>query len=45
MLIDIGADDEDDAKKIGVKPGQAIVPVCPFTPMANEKKIMAKCVG
>ena len=42
MLIDIGADDEDDAKKIGVKPGQAIVPVCPFTPMANEKKIMAK---
>lgn len=27
MLIDIGADDEDDAKKIGVKPGQAIVPV------------------
>ncbi len=29
-------------KKIGIKPGQAIVPVCPFTPMANNKKIMAK---
>ncbi|MGM8215659.1 M42 family metallopeptidase [Bacillaceae bacterium W0354] len=42
MLIDIGADDEEDVKRIGVKPGQAIVPVCPFTPMANEKKIMAK---
>lgn len=42
MLIDIGADDEDDAKRIGIKPGQAIVPVCPFTPMANEKKILAK---
>jgi putative aminopeptidase FrvX len=42
MLIDIGADDRDDAIKIGIKPGQQIVPVCPFTPMANNKKIMAK---
>ncbi|MDP4085900.1 MAG: M42 family metallopeptidase [Bacillota bacterium] len=42
MLIDIGADDRDDAKRIGIKPGQAILPICPFTPMANEKKILAK---
>ncbi|MDP4106075.1 MAG: M42 family metallopeptidase, partial [Bacillota bacterium] len=42
MLIDIGADDNDDAKKIGIKPGQPILPICPFTPMANKKKIMAK---
>lgn len=42
MLIDIGADGREDAKKIGVKPGQPIVPVCPFTPMANDKKILAK---
>jgi len=42
MLIDIGADDLEDAKKIGIRPGQQIVPVCPFTPMANEKKILAK---
>lgn len=42
MMIDIGADDKEDAKKIGIKPGQMIVPVCPFTPMANKKKIMAK---
>ncbi|HLR42703.1 MAG TPA: M42 family metallopeptidase [Pseudogracilibacillus sp.] len=42
MLIDIGADDREDALAIGVKPGDTIVPVCPFTPMANEKKIMAK---
>ncbi|WAA10088.1 M42 family metallopeptidase [Fervidibacillus albus] len=42
MLIDIGADDREDAMKLGVKPGQQIVPVCPFTPMANGKKIMAK---
>ncbi|MCP8617158.1 M42 family metallopeptidase [Salirhabdus salicampi] len=42
MLIDIGADDKEDAERIGIKPGQQIVPICPFTPMANEKKIMAK---
>jgi putative aminopeptidase FrvX len=42
MLIDIGADDKEDAKKIGIKPGQPILPICPFTPMANKKKIMAK---
>ncbi|WP_335871312.1 M42 family metallopeptidase [Bacillus sp. 2205SS5-2] len=42
MLIDIGADDQDDAKMIGIKPGQQILPICPFTPMANEKKILAK---
>jgi endoglucanase len=42
MLIDIGADDKADAEKIGIRPGQQIVPICPFTPMANEKKILAK---
>ncbi|MFC2948688.1 M42 family metallopeptidase [Virgibacillus sediminis] len=42
MLIDIGADDQEDAEKIGIKPGQPIVPLTPFTPMANSKKILAK---
>jgi len=42
MLIDIGADDQADVERIGVKPGQPIVPICPFTPMANDKKILAK---
>lgn len=42
MLIDIGADNKKDAEKIGIRPGQQIVPICPFTPMANDKKIMAK---
>jgi len=42
MLIDIGADDLEDAKNIGIRPGQQIVPICPFTPMANQKKILAK---
>lgn len=42
MFLDIGADDRDDAINIGIKPGQQIVPICPFTPMANPKKILAK---
>jgi putative aminopeptidase FrvX len=42
MLIDIGADDREDAIRIGIKPGQSILPICPFTPMANDKKILAK---
>lgn len=42
MLIDIGADDLADAQEIGIKPGQPILPICPFTPMANPKKILAK---
>ncbi|SER91937.1 M42 family metallopeptidase [Psychrobacillus sp. OK032] len=42
MLIDIGADDKEDVARMGIKPGDQIVPVCPFTPMANDKKIMAK---
>lgn len=42
MMIDIGADDKEDAIKMGIKPGQQIVPICPFTSMANNKKILAK---
>ena len=42
MLIDIGADSKEDAHQLGIKPGQQIVPICPFTPMANRKKILAK---
>lgn len=42
MQIDIGADDKADAEAIGIKPGQSILPVSAFTPLANPKKIMAK---
>lgn len=42
MLIDIGADNKEDAVKIGIKPGQQITPICPFTQMANPKKLLAK---
>ncbi|MFC4388183.1 M42 family metallopeptidase [Gracilibacillus marinus] len=42
MLIDVGADDKEDAKRMGIKEGQSILPYSPFTPMANKKKILAK---
>lgn len=42
MLIDVGADSKEDALEMGIRPGQSIIPICPFTPMANPKKIMAK---
>ena len=42
MLIDIGADDKEDAIAMGVRPGQQIIPYSEFTPMANPKKILAK---
>ncbi|WP_150275052.1 M42 family metallopeptidase [Paenibacillus tepidiphilus] len=42
MYLDIGADSREEAMGFGVKPGQQILPVCPFTPLANPKKIMAK---
>ncbi|MNB80724.1 putative aminopeptidase YsdC [compost metagenome] len=42
MYLDIGADSKEEAESFGVKPGQQILPICPFTPLANPKKIMAK---
>ncbi|MDN4493718.1 M42 family metallopeptidase [Ureibacillus aquaedulcis] len=42
MLIDVGADSKQQALEMGIRPGQSIIPVCPFTPMADPKKIMAK---
>jgi len=42
MFIDVGADGPEDAKQMGIKPGQPIVPVCPFQVMANPQKLMAK---
>lgn len=42
MFIDIGADNRDHALELGVKPGLSIVPICPFTPLAGGKKILAK---
>lgn len=37
MYIDIGADSREEAESFGVRPGQQILPICPFTPLANPK--------
>lgn len=42
MLIDVGADSKEDALQMGIRPGQSIIPICPFTPMANPKKLWRK---
>ncbi len=46
MFIDIGADSREDAEEMGdYDPGLPAVPVCPFTPMANPKKINGESMG
>jgi endoglucanase len=42
MFIDIGASSRDEALSWGVRPGDPVVPICPFTVMRNEKLLMAK---
>ncbi|WP_206099714.1 M42 family metallopeptidase [Longirhabdus pacifica] len=42
MLIDIGADNKEHVEQMGVRPGQQICFECPFTPLADPKKILAK---
>jgi putative aminopeptidase FrvX len=42
MFIDIGAESKAEAEKLGVRPGQQVVPVCPFTVMANPRRLLAK---
>ena len=43
MFIDIGAADKKEAtKKLGVRPGDPVVPICPFEPMANRKLLLGK---
>lgn len=42
MFIDIGAASREEAQAFGVRPGDPIIPVCPFTVMPNPKVLMAK---
>jgi endoglucanase len=42
MFIDIGASSRAEAEEWGVRPGDPVVPVCPFTVMHNAKFLMAK---
>ena len=42
MFIDIGVLNKQEALDAGVRPGDPIIPVCDFTPMANPKMLLAK---
>lgn len=42
MFVDIGASSAEEARSWGVRPGDPIVPMCPFTVMRNPKLLMAK---
>jgi putative aminopeptidase FrvX len=42
MFIDIGATSKEEAVEFGVRPGDTVIPICPFTVMKNPKLMMAK---
>ncbi|QRG66124.1 M42 family metallopeptidase [Brevibacillus choshinensis] len=42
MYIDIGVDSREEAERLGIRPGQPILPICPLQVMANPRRIMAK---
>ena len=44
MYIDVGATSLDEVEEVGVRPGDPIVPVCPFTVLGTGKTYMAKAL-
>jgi endoglucanase len=42
MFIDIGVSSKQEAIDAGVRPGDPVIPICPFTVLANEKMLLAK---
>jgi putative aminopeptidase FrvX len=42
MFIDVGASSREEAISFGIRPGDPVIPVCPFTVMQNPKLLMAK---
>jgi endoglucanase len=42
MFIDIGVLSREEAIEAGVRPGDPIIPICPFTRMANPNMLLAK---
>lgn len=42
MFIDVGATSKEEALSFGIRPGDPIIPICPFTVMKNEKFLMGK---
>lgn len=44
LFIDIGVKDKEEAIEYGVRPGDAIIPWSPFTPLANGKFFCGKAL-
>lgn len=42
MYVDIGAVSAEEVKNIGIRPGDPIIPVCPFTVLSTGKTYMGK---
>ena len=42
MFIDIGVMNREEAIEAGVRPGDPIIPICPFTRMTNPNMLLAK---
>jgi endoglucanase len=42
MFIDIGAISKEEVEEIGIRPGDPVVPLSQFIPLANPKMLMAK---
>lgn len=42
MFIDVGATSKEEAADFGIRPGDSVVPYFEFTPLKNEKMILAK---
>lgn len=42
MYIDVGAASKDEASEWGIRPGDMVVPVMPFSHMRNEQLLLAK---
>lgn len=42
MFIDVGASSKAEAEEFGIEPGDSIVPYFEFTPLKNEKMLLAK---
>ncbi len=43
MFIDVGASSDDEARNVfGIRPGDPVIPVAEFSPMANGRLLLAK---
>lgn len=42
MYIDVGATSADEVKELDIRPGDPIVPICPFTVLSTGKTYLAK---